>query len=172
MIKRLSGTDWGCSQELLVLTYKACTEPILIFGAPIFYPNAAPSIIQLLQRQQNKALKVATHNHHQADFHHLCNETKVLPIVPKLDLVCGHFLASTRDPLHPSFSLAGEQPAPRRNGRIMKQTLASKILPIIAPHVEHDGTIRNIKLAKRRIHSAVVNRHLRQQRPNRVLGVQ
>ena len=170
MMKRLSGTDWGCSQELLTLTYKACIESVLVTGAPIFFPNAAPASINLLQRLQNKALRVACHNLHSADAHHLCNETKTLPIHTKLSLLCGQFLAGTRHHRHPSFGLAGELPSPRTNGKIMKEFLASKVGHLVAPFIEHDGTIRNPKLAKKRIHTAIVDQHSRTQCPNRVLG--
>ena len=106
LLKCLSGTDWGCSFDMLHLTYKSSIESVLTYGAVLFYPVAKPSNIALLQRQQNKALRIVTHNYFNANYGHLCNEVAVLPVDVKLNLVCSHFLVSASRIHHSSHTLA------------------------------------------------------------------
>ena len=129
-------------------------------------------MIHRLQIQQNKALRVVTRNHSNASWDHLCNEAQTLPMKDKCELYCTHFLASASRPQHPSYPTAWDLPIPRPDGWIMKQTLATKVGPIVRPHLEADGTIldANLPRVRSRIHSANVGRSLRLDPFNRLLN--
>ena len=172
LMKAIAGHDWGCSQELLTLTYKANVESILTYGAAIIYPIASPTSIDLLARKQIKALKIATRNHTNASDAHVLNEAQVLPIATKLDLLSSQFLAGACRVDHPSRATAWMMPRARQDGTVMKETLASKCGRNVRIHLDDDGNILEpvYKQKISRIHTAITARHLRTQPPNRVLG--
>ena len=58
LLRRLSGTDWGCSSETLLHLYKTFIRPILETGYPTTI-HASRAALQQLQIAQNKALRVA-----------------------------------------------------------------------------------------------------------------
>ena len=58
LLRRLRGTDWGCSSEALLHLYKTFIRPVLETGYPVTV-HAAKTAIRHLQIAQNKALRVA-----------------------------------------------------------------------------------------------------------------
>ena len=128
-LRLLAGTSWGCSKETLTTAYKQYIEPLLTYAAPVWAPNASSSSILRLQRVQSAALRVISGCHSATRSEHLHQETKILPVAAKLDLLCSQFLASALRPGHPSHDLVISDPGPRR----MKMTLGSRYSGAVAP---------------------------------------
>ncbi|KAF2365058.1 Reverse transcriptase domain [Trinorchestia longiramus] len=77
-------------KETITLTYKALINSIVIYAAPIWFPNAPPSSIAKLQTIQNATLQIASGSHKMASTSHLHRETGVLPVADHLYLLCSH----------------------------------------------------------------------------------
>ena len=78
LMRSLAGTSWGSSKETLLLLYKTYIRPTMEYAAPLWFPNACPSSVDLLQRVQAEALRIATGNVQIASLDHLHQETHVL----------------------------------------------------------------------------------------------
>ena len=94
-LRLLAGTSWGCSKETLTLVYKQYLEPLLTYAAPVWAPNASPSSVLCLQRVQSAALRIISGCHTITRVEYLHQETKILPVAAKLDLLCQQFFASS-----------------------------------------------------------------------------
>ena len=53
---------------------------LFMYAAPIWFPNASPSLTQKLHNIQNSALRTATGCVNMTSIDHLHEETKMLPI--------------------------------------------------------------------------------------------
>ena len=58
VMKKLSGTDWGRSQEDLLKVYKGYIEPIFMYCGAGWLPFISKTNTGRIQRKQNKALRV------------------------------------------------------------------------------------------------------------------
>ena len=58
LMRALSGQDWGASQQTLLNLYKQYIRPVLETGS-IFTAEACTSVVAVLQRIQNSALRMA-----------------------------------------------------------------------------------------------------------------
>ena len=58
LLRRLRGTDWGCTSETLLHLYKSFIRPVLETGFPVTV-HATKAAVNQLQVTQNKALRVA-----------------------------------------------------------------------------------------------------------------
>lgn len=59
ILKRLAGAKWGCTQDTLNLTYNTYIKPVLKYGSEILI-SSAPARMDVLERAQNKALRIIT----------------------------------------------------------------------------------------------------------------
>ena len=85
ILSSLAGTGWGCQKEILLRTYKTYVEPSINYAAAIWSPNASASSFDLLQRVQNRALRIATGCHSNTPISHLHQETKFVLVQDHLD---------------------------------------------------------------------------------------
>ena len=113
-MRSLTGTSWGSSKETLLQLYRQYIRPSLEYAAPIWFPNAPPTSIGLIQRVQNQALRIATGYLKSTSEDHLHQEAKVLSIANHLELHSTQFLASTIRSSHPSHSIATAFDGPRQ----------------------------------------------------------
>jgi len=179
LLKALAGTTWGFSKETMVATYKACTRPILNYGAPLWQHVASTTNLDKLSVTQNTALRIATGNIRKAAIPHLHVEAGVIPLRTHLELCGTQFLASALQTSHPSHSLVTTYTGPR----LMKPTLQSTYMrhlrrllgspdevddtpPIIFGGVLSEGTYPT---ARRRLRASAVARTTAAQPDNRVL---
>ena len=146
---------------------------ILHYAAPVWFPNAASSNIQKLQRIQNSALRVATGCIKRTPIPHLHEETKVLPIEDHLSLLCQQFYARTLQPEHPSHAVTTSYPGPRG----IRATLRSAFhTPAFYRSYTDTGTSSGVIPAEtyrdviERIHTDVVGRSMMGLPPNKVLN--
>ena len=160
----MTGTTWGQQKETLLLTYGALIKSIILYAAPVWYPNAGS--VQRLQSIQNSALRIASGCHGTASAEDLHRECKMLTVSHSLTLACQQFLASALRISHPSFALVTSAPGPRS----MKHTLQSRFLPAIS-HLLQDNVTENseYKAVLSEIHTNVVADYFGSLSPNRVL---
>ena len=164
ILKALTGTTWGQQKETLLLTYGALIRSIILYAAPVWYPNAGS--VQKLQIIQNSALRIASGCHGAASAEDLHRECKMLTVSHSLTLACQQFLASARRTSHPSFALVTSDPGPRP----MKHTLQSRFLPAISGFLQDNITDNaEYRAVLSEIHTSVVADYFENLSPNRVL---
>ena len=105
VMKALSSTTFGHSKESLTALYKQYVRPVLSYGSMAWAPDLAQSHMQVLQRTQNAALRIATGCVRSTPVAHLHAETKVLPIRDHLDMRSTQAYAAAADPGHPLHGL-------------------------------------------------------------------
>ena len=108
---------------------KQYVEPVITNAAPTFAPNLSATSVLRLQRVQSAALRIITGCHSATRWEYLNQETKILPVGDKLDLLCRQFLVSALRPGHPSHDVVRSDPGPRR----MKETLGTKYGDDVSP---------------------------------------
>ena len=86
VMKALSATSFGHSKESLTALYKQFVRPVLTYASSVWQPDLAQSHMQVLQRTQNSALRIATGCTRSTPTAHLHAETKVLPLKDYLEL--------------------------------------------------------------------------------------
>ena len=168
ILKALAGTSWGQNKELLLLTYKALVLPVILYAAPIWYPNVSATNILRLQRVQNEALRIITGCHRMSCVDHLHSECKILKVESHLNLVASQFLANAKKVSHVSHEVVADRRLPRR----LRHTLQSKADDRVAPFLVN-GVLppEKYKQTITSLHSATVIAEIDAQTPNRVLGV-
>ena len=171
LLKATSGQDWG-DKETLRLTYNAFLKPVMIFGAPLWYPNLDPESesIKSLQRVQNAGMRVMTGSHKAASTDHLLAETEMLPVADHLGMICSQFLASASCVSHPSHETVSRSTGSRRGRKKIVHTLQSKFGHVVEPFTT-DGVLSPIMLKRtlKSIHTSVVTRN-KQKLYNKVLS--
>ena len=130
-MRLLAGTSWGCNKETLTQAYKQYVEPVLTHAAPVWAPNASALSILRLQRVQSAALRQITGCHSATRTEYLHQETKILPVAAKLDLLSSQFLASTLRPGHPSHEVVLSDPGPRRKKATLRSKYGGKVEPFL-----------------------------------------
>ena len=167
LLKALAGSTWGQQMETIVLTYKSLIRSLFTYACPIWFPNSSRSSIQKLQSIQNHALRIATGCVKMSAIDHLHTETKLLPVADHLSLLSSQFLARALQPHHPSYSTVSSPSGPRS----MKNTLQSRYLPSVAPHLVGDALPPvNYRNTIQCLHTEAVANAIASQAPNRVLG--
>ena len=105
VMKALSSTTFGQSQESLTALYKQYVRPVLSYCSPAWAPDLAQTHMQTLQRTQNAALRIATGCVRSTPVAHLHAESKVLPIRDHLDMRGTQIYAAAACPGHPLHRL-------------------------------------------------------------------
>ena len=100
-----------------------------MLAAPIWFPNASPSLIQNLQIIQNSAFRIVTGCVKMTSMDHLYEETKMLSVQDHLSLTSSQYLATALQPNNPSHSVVVTSPS---GIRIMKPILQSLFLHCVA----------------------------------------
>ena len=104
---------------------------LFMYAIPIWFPNTSPSLVQKLQTIQNSALSIATGCVKMASIDHSHEEIEMLPAQNNLSIICSQYLARALQPTNPSHDVVTSP----SGSRDMKQTLQSRFLHIIAPHL-------------------------------------
>ena len=165
ILKALSGTSWGQQKEVLLMTYKAMSQSVLSYAAPIWSPCLSHSRLDELQRAQNAALRCVTGCTLMSDPDHLHQETKVLPVRRHNDLLSKQFLLACHRDTHVNHPLV-LRPPPSRH---IKNSLS----------LEYDVTDlvpdRGLDLAAYRrgavsLHTEAVRSAIGSYAPNKILG--
>ena len=135
-MKKLAGTKWGCSREVLLTTCKAIGRPVLNYGAPIWTPVISQCRWADLQRRQNAAMRIITGCHMMTSSDHLHHECQLLPVKEHNELLSRQFHLSAHLPLRPDNHTVPPRPT---NARNIRPTLRSKFEADISVHVPTDG---------------------------------
>jgi hypothetical protein len=110
---------------------------------------------------------MATGCHKKAPIQHLPTETKVLPIKDHFDLKCSQYLAGSLR----NSNISRETvllPSGKRN---MKQTLYSKYISTVEPHLQNGAILEiSYKCVINSLHKAAVAATINKCVPNAVLG--
>ena len=85
-MKALASTTFGHSKEALTALYKQFVRPVLEYASSSWTPDLARSHMEVLQRTQNAALRIATGCARSTPTAHLHAETMVLPLADHVDL--------------------------------------------------------------------------------------
>jgi hypothetical protein len=157
MMKAVRNSSFGFDKETMILTYNTFIKPVFSFAPAIWVPNCKKSNIKQLQTVQNKALRCITGCHQATGEDHLHQETGILPVADRLDMLCAQFLASAMHQDHPSHETVLLPSGPRK-------------MHIVEPFLQ-DGVIKEITYKKtlEAIHSSAVAATISRQGPNRVL---
>ena len=95
ILKKLAGTSWGCSKEVLLTTYKAVGCSIINYAAPIWTPTLSDSRCKDLQRKQNAVLRTIIGCHVMASELRLHHEAKIMPVKQHNAMLSTQFLLGT-----------------------------------------------------------------------------
>ena len=101
VMKALAATSFGHSKESLTALYKQFVRPVLTYASSVWQPDLAQSHMQVLQRTQNSALRIATGCTRSTPTAHLHAETKVLPLKDYLELRGTQIFSAAAAPDHP-----------------------------------------------------------------------
>ena len=101
VMKALSATSLGHSKESLTALYKQFVRPVLTYASSVWQPDLAQSYMQVLQRTQNSALRIATGCTRLTPTAHLHAETKVLPLKDYLEVRGTQVFSAAAAPEHP-----------------------------------------------------------------------
>ena len=149
----------------MLRTYKTYVEPVINYAAAVWAPNISPSSMALIQRIQNRALRIATGCHMASSVSHLHREAEFAFVGDHISMLCTQFLASCYREDHPSTAVVTLPSGPRS----MKNTLQSKHLPLLEPHLVN-GRIDNYNNTLKAIHTQSVTNTINSLDPNPVLG--
>ena len=117
-LKALAATDFGCHKETLHTLYKQYIRPTLSYASPAWSSNLAPTHLNSLQKQQNKALRLITGCTNSTPIDHLHHESHTLKLKDHLKIQNTNFIASATAPQHPSAHLVN----PPATHRQLKKT--------------------------------------------------
>ena len=134
IMKMLAGTSWGQQRESLLSFFKCIIKPLFTYAAPIWFPNTSKSSIGRLQVVQNAALRIALGCHLMTSMDHLHIESKTLPVLESLSMLCAQFYVKTLMPTHPSFGVVSAPQGPRD----IKLTLKSRFHPFTSQYLVDD----------------------------------
>ena len=101
ILKKLAGTTWGCSREILLTTYKAIGRSVINYGAPIWTPILSQSRWSDLQRRQNAAMRTISGCYTMTSINHLHSECQLLPVKDHNDLLSRQFYLGAHLPDRP-----------------------------------------------------------------------
>ena len=104
-LKALSSTEFGHSKESQVALYRQFVRPVLEYACPAWTPDLAQTHLEMLQRTQNAALRIATGCVRSTPTAHLHAETKVLPLKPHVDMRGVQCFAAASRQDHPLHTL-------------------------------------------------------------------
>ena len=166
ILKALTSTHWGKSKETLTNTYKTVTRPILEYGGTIFGPTITKTQLTHLQTKQNQALRIATGCTADTSNNHLHDETNILPLKEHLRLHGSQLRQKATDPDHPLHRLTEQPPPPR----LMKKTIFNNNDYTINKETEARLTDNDARQNLKTIHSIIVQTHLNNRPPNKLLN--
>ena len=100
-MKALASTTFGHSKESLTALYKQFVRPVMEYASSSWTPDLAQSHMEVLQRTQNAALRIATGCTRSTPTAHLHAETMVLPLRDHMDLRGTQLFTAAASPEHP-----------------------------------------------------------------------
>ena len=167
VLKALAGQAWGLTTELMTATYKTIERSLASYCAPTWTPNLSATNWQMLQTQQNAALRTALGCVKMTPVDHLHAETRMMKLPAHNEMLSRQFLLTTQRKGHPNRQdLRGPPP-----GRVMRETLATLYGQDYAEDLPEEGLDHDHwRSWIREIHTAEVSRSLAELEPNPVLG--
>ena len=169
VLRALSGTSWGQTQENLIHTYKSIGRSIINYAAPVYTPNLnSEKEINKLQVAQNSALRTATGCHKMTSIDHLHQTTKLLPVKAHNELLSCQYLANCYSDNHPCNFLTNLPP----RHRPMRHTLSSKFNDTVVTGRNTLPPDSSTKRLLSKIHTKLVDDCISTYDNNRVLSAQ
>ena len=164
----LTSTTWGKQKETIVTTYKTITRPVIEHASTIWSSTASKTNINKLQTVQNTALRIATGCTVDTNTQHLHNETLVLPLQNHLQLQASQIRQKSQNPSHPLHKLIQlENPKRQIKASIFQPNNSYTHIIQTDPATV---TPENIKQNLKTIHTAIVQKHLADRLPNKILN--
>src|SRR5215469_12530778 len=124
VLRTLTGTNFGQHKEILRTVYKQFIRPTLSIVSPVWYFPLSQANKDILQKLQNRSLRIITGCTATTPIYHLHNETKILTVKQHLEMIGTQFFSSTLNPNHPNHQLLHRQP-PQRNKKMTPALLYS-----------------------------------------------
>ena len=168
VLKTLSGPSWGLDKETLTTTYKATGQAVLSYAAPAWAALPSATSWNALQVAQNSALRVITGAHRMSAVDHLHEETRILPVRPRNNMMARQFWLQAHAPQHASHPLTVSNRPPRH----IKQDIRvhdTALQPLLNTETELDPTV--VRAGIKTIHTRTVSTVIQALCPNKVLGV-
>ena len=131
---------------------------------PVSFPNTSLSSITKLQTIQNSALRIATGCVIMTDIDHLHTEIKTLKVGEHFKMLCSQFLATCLQPNHVSFPIVTADSCPRRIKQSLLMGFNDQINDLLV-----NGSITDIKVARKMIHTRVMRETIGSRSANGVL---
>ena len=158
ILKALTSTTWGKSQETITSTYKAITRPIMEYASPIWSTIATDTNLHKLQTIQNTALRIATGCTSDSNSLHLHHETNVLPVKEHLNLHASQLKLKALQPHHPLHHLTNPPTPPRK----MKTSIFHSHSNTIPPPLPLPPSITQpvLSAASKHIHTKLVSDYI------------
>src|SRR5215469_14948136 len=132
VISTLTGTNFGQHKETLKTVYKQVIRPTLNYASPAWYSPLSQANKDIMQKLQNRSLRIITGCTATTPIYHLHNETKILTVKQHLEMIGTQFFSSTLNPNHPNHQLLHRQP-PQRNKKMTPTLLYSNIFKTLPP---------------------------------------
>lgn len=155
ILKKLAGTGWGCSKEVLLTTYKAVGRSVMNYGAAIFSPSLSDSRWGDLQRKQNAALRTVTGCHLMTSEDHLHHEAKMMKVKEHSRMLGLQFFLGAHLEGRPDHRTT--EPPPR-GSRQIKRTLRSEFREELLGYFG-EGELQNLNEAMYREGLAEIHRN-------------
>ena len=167
IMKALTTTHWGKSEETLNITYKAITRPILEYASTIWSPIISNTNMNKLQTIQNSALRTITGCTLDTNTHHLHTKTKILPIDTHMKLHGSQLRQQAQDPEHTLHHLTTQEPPPR----LKKQTIFHNNNYTTNIDTPPDTTTQEtIRANTAQIHTQIVSNRMQATPHNKILN--
>ena len=93
ILKKIAGSDWGCTKETLSVTYKVNGRNVLHYGAPIWASTISNTNWNYLKPQQNIVLCTITGCVRMSDINDLHNEGNMMSVKAHTEMLAEQFLA-------------------------------------------------------------------------------
>ena len=140
-IRRLAGTDWGCSKETLLCSYKTISRSVINYAAPVWTPSLSTSRWNDLQVKQNSALRTVTGCVQMTSIDHLHHEASMMKVKEHNEMISAQFLAGAYNTNRPDHFTS----KPSKSPRTIKNTLHFKFGEDIERLQETHSSAKEIK---------------------------
>ena len=167
ILKALAGSSWGQTKEVMSTTYKAIGKSLASYASQIWAPLVSETNWDILQRQQNGALRIITGNVKIAGETHLHNETEMLPVKEHGRMLSKQHVLSMQREKHPNHATCTKAKKPPRDMRkTMFTEFKQEIKDLVLTDKINEAEYRhNLK----KIHTTTVTKALEEQEPSKVL---
>ena len=129
------GSDWGCTKEVLLSTYKAIGHSVINYALPIWTPSLSDSLWGDLQVKQNAALRTVAECHVMTSVPYLHHDTRLMTVREHNELLSIQLLLGAFKEGHPDHRTTEQQPP---GSRQVRPTLLAKFGNRLLEYVDQE----------------------------------